>query len=466
MVTMDDLKEYRQWVVGRDEMVPIAGGRRATYVNFDNAATTPPLTPVIRTMLRFLPWYSSVHRGHGYKSRLATLAYERAHREILEFFGADPNIQIAILGKNATEALNKASYRINIPEGHYVLSTRMEHHSNDLPWRFRGPVQYADITPEGTLDLNSVETYLRTGKVRLVTVCGASNVTGIINPIQIIAKLAHEHGALFLVDAAQLAPHAPLQIGNPTDDGPDFIAISGHKLYAPFGAGALIGPRQIFNEGYPEYIGGGTVISVTPDDLILADLPDRDEAGTPNLIGAVTLGSALKHLSQMGMDRLYHYEEDLAGYAYEQLRQVPGCRLYGPSPQQISRVGVISFNIDGLPHGLVAAALSHEAGIGVRHGCFCARPYVHHLLGLDNPSIAAVREDVIQRRFEKLPGMVRISFGFYNTLSEVDIFISALKYLVASQKEILSSYAIDPLTREYCPRGIKKEACPSGPLPY
>lgn len=462
------LDNFRRWVFGLHEQVPIAGGQRATYINFDNAATTPPLTPVIETMLRFLPWYSSVHRGHGYKSRLATLAYEQAHRDILDFFGANTEEYVAILGKNATEALNKASFRLVIPDGHYVLSTGMEHHSNDLPWRIRGPVRYAELTSQGILDLDSVENHLRSGKVFLFTVCGASNVTGLINPIETLARMAHKQGALLLVDAAQLAPHAPLKMRNSANglDGPDLIAISGHKLYAPFGAGALIGPRSLFSTGFPEYIGGGTVLSVTPDDLTLADPPDRDEAGTPNLLGAVTLGSALKHLSAIGMERLFAYEESLVQYAYDQLLKIPNCQVYGPSPYQLPRVGVLSFNLEGIPHGLLAAALSHEAGIGVRHGCFCARPYVHHLLGLTAAEIALIRNDVTTRRFERLPGMVRISFGLYNTLHEVDLFISALQYLSKNADRLQRDYEIDPVTHEYCPKAQKKGAHPCGPLPY
>jgi cysteine desulfurase/selenocysteine lyase len=450
---IDTDRAKRQFVIGIDKKVPIRDGKEVIYVNFDNAASTPPISPVVKDVLEFLPYYASVHRGHGYKSQVSTEIYDQAHQWIGEFFKYDPAHHLVIFGKNATEAINKAAYRVPFPPGKAVLTTRMEHHSNDLPWRLKAKVRFVETTPEGQLDLEHVERELKTGMIGLLTVSGASNVTGIINPLSYLADLAHDHGALFMVDAAQLAPHAPLQMGCRANgwSGPDLIAISGHKMYAPFGSGALIGPKELFHCGVPEYLGGGTVVSVSGNDLILAEPPSRDEAGSPNVIGAHALAKAVEWLDKYDMIELHRQETTLTGYAYELLRRVPGCHVYGPSPTEVPRVSVISFNLEDIPHGLVAAALSHEAGIGVRHGCFCARTYVHRLLGLGEQDLQHLNRLARNGLWERLPGMVRISFGFYNSKEEVDYFISALQQIAKEPARLFKEYQIDPRTRQYKP---------------
>lgn len=434
--------QLRALIVGVDQTVPLRNGQQIPYVNLDNAASTPPMVPVVEAVTRFLPWYASVHRGHGYKSKVSTEVFEESRRGIGLFFGCDPRIHSVILGKNATEALNKAAYRLPVPSGRSVLVSGMEHHSNDLPWRFQAPVRFCHLTADGRLDLDSIRRELRSGKISLVAVCGASNVTGVINPLRDLATLAHCHGASLLVDAAQIAPHYPVTLGSPANDwnGPDLIAISGHKLYAPFGTGALLGPKDAFRQGVPELTGGGTVVSVSSKEIVFAEPPDREEAGTPNIIGALALAKSLECLSSLGMERLFEAEEHLTQYAYESLRHIPGCHVYGPPPDQVRRVGVISFNLEDLPHGLVAAVLSHEYGIGVRHGCFCARPYVHHLLGLTQRDFEKIRESIRECRWDRLPGMVRISFGFYNTQAEVDYLLNAVRSIVNDISRCLREY--------------------------
>jgi cysteine desulfurase/selenocysteine lyase len=448
-----DPVQLRKYVVGVDQLVPLRDGRQIPYVNLDNAASTPPILPVVESIWRFLPWYASVHRGHGYKSQVSTEVFDTAHQIIGRFFGFDPERHSVILGKNATEALNKAAYRIQVPHGKYVLVSGMEHHSNDLPWRFRANVRFCGLTPEGVLDLDSIDKELRSGKIAVLAICGASNVTGIINPIEKLAEMAHAHGVLFVVDAAQLAPHHAIYLSGPDNDwiAPDLIAVSGHKLYAPFGTGALIGPRDIFRSGIPELIGGGTVISVSQQNVVFAEPPDREEAGTPNVVGALALATALDWLKNTGMDRLFEAERSLTAYAYWGLKHIPGCTVYGPSPEEAKRVGVISFNLDGLPHGLVAAVLSHEYGIGVRHGCFCARPYVHHLLRLQAKDFREIQEHIQSCRWDKLPGMVRISFGFYNTREEVDYFLDAIRDIRSLSNRYLQEYRPTPPVGDFRP---------------
>lgn len=450
-----DIKRHdqiRAGIIGLDTKIPLSDGTKRPYINLDNAATTPPLRAVVQAVQSFLPWYSSVHRGFGYKSQLSTAVYAEARRIILDFFGAPAEKYTALFVKNASEGLNKLAQRLPVAEAE-VLTTWMEHHSNDLPWRLRKQARFIQLTNDGCLDLADLERKLRKARhrIKLVTVCGASNVTGIINPIQTIAELARYYGAQLVVDAAQLAPHYPVQI----QSGPapiDFLAFSGHKMYAPFGSGVLLGPLAAFRDGPPDQVGGGTVIAVSREEVVFAPPPEREEVGTPNLLGALALAASLRWLSRNDFPQLVAYEAELTKYAYHQLKTVPGLTLYGPPPERYPRVGVISFNLEGIPHGLVAAYLSFEAGIGVRHGCFCARPYVHHLLGLSAAEIISAENLAKTGKKCLLPGMVRISFGFYNTKAEVDQLVDALKSLRLEEEKIKNRYRIDPATGEYLPR--------------
>ncbi len=417
----------RERIVGLDQLLPLLDGRLASYINLDNAASTPPLRDVTEAVARFLPYYSSVHRGSGFKSRVSTVAYDEAHDIVARFVGADTKTNTVIFGKNTTEAINKLAFRYPLMPGSVVLSTEMEHHSNDLPWR-RATVVRAQVTPDGRLDEDDVDRLLATygERIALLTVSGASNVTGFVQPIHRLARKAHGVGAKILVDAAQLAPHRRIDMKR--DDDPehiDFVALSAHKMYAPFGTGALVGRRDIFLRGAPEYQGGGTVEIVTPDEVHWAGLPDRDEAGSPNVIGAVAMAVAAQTLMDAGMEHLERHEAALTQHALEGLRSLPGVAIYGESDpvRGADRVGVIPFNVGSTHHALVAAILGSEAGIGVRSGCFCAQSYVARLLGLTQGEQNAWRGEHLAGDRSRRPGMVRASLGAYNTIEEIDALI-------------------------------------------
>jgi selenocysteine lyase/cysteine desulfurase len=447
-VSLFDRNPWREQIVGLRERFPLLDGRLAPYVNLDNAASTPPLKEVLDAVQRFLPYYSSVHRGRGFKSRVSTAAYDEAHEAIARFVGADTTRSTVIFGKNTTEAINKLAFRYPLPPGSVVLSTAMEHHSNDLPWRARALVLRAGVTREGRLDEGHFDQLLaRFGeRVRLVAVSGASNVTGFLQPVHRLARKAHAVGARILVDAAQLAPHRPIDV-KPDDDPEhlDYVALSAHKMYAPFGTGALVGRRDTFLEGAPEYPGGGTVEVVTPTEVQWAGLPDREEAGSPNVVGAVAMAAAARTLMAEGMENVARHEAALTAYALERLRSVPGITLYGESdPERIGdRVGVISFNLRSAHHALVAAILGYEAGIGVRSGCFCAQSYVAGLLGLE-------ASDRFRRRSNR-PGMVRVSFGIYNTAEDVDAVVIMLRRIAENDYD--GEYYLLPETGELVPAG-------------
>lgn len=446
--------DLRERIVGIDQQVPLLDGRLVTYVNLDNAASTPALRDVVDTVTRFMPYYASVHRGTGFKSRLSTVAYDQAHTIIGKFVGANLDTNTVIFGKNTTEAINKLAYRLPLSPNAVVLTTQLEHHSNDLPWRSRAHVVHVRATPEGRLDEDDFDHQLdRYGeRVALVTVTGASNVSGFLQPIHRLARKAHAVGAQILVDAAQLAPHRRVDM-RPDDDPEhlDFVALSAHKMYAPYGTGALIGPKEVFLQGPPEYTGGGTVDVVTLEEVAWAGMPDRDEAGSPNVVGAVAMAAAAQTLMDVGMDQVAAHEEQLIRYTLERLQTVPGIRIYGETdPTRANeKVGVIPFNIEGVSHFLLASILGYEGGIGVRSGCFCAHPYVVHLLNLDEEEAGAWREQMLRGDKSNMPGMVRVSFGCYNNTDDVDRLMEMLH--VVARREWKGSYELDLPTGEYSP---------------
>jgi selenocysteine lyase/cysteine desulfurase len=304
------------------------------------------------------------------------------------------------------------------------------------------------LSEDGHIDLDAIEHELKAaaGKIGLVAVCGASNVTGFVSPIHEVAELAHRHGALVSIDAAQLAPHHRIDIRPASDPGHlDFVSFSGHKMYAPYGAGVLVAPRAFF-AGAPEVMGGGAISIVTWDDTVWADLPDREEAGSPNVIGAVALGVAIDTLLELGFEEMLRHEVELGATLLTRLSGIPGVGVLGSvdaRPAVHARLGLASFVVEGLHHGLVAAALSHEWGIAVRNGCFCANPYVFHLLHMDKKAVDAVEGEVTAGHRKALPGAVRASLAPYNTSAEVDRFVEAVTHIARGKLKATYEQATD-----------------------
>ncbi len=430
---------FRHLIVGVEEKVPLKDGKTVTGINFDNAASTPPFTSVIKKVVEFAPWYSSIHRGTGYKSQISSDLYEKGREVVADFVKADLREKTVIFVKNTTDAINKLSYRLldEYKKG-VILSTEMEHHSNDLPWR-KYKIDYVQVDYQGKLILEDLEQKLKKyrGKVKLVAVTGASNVTGFLNPIYTIASIAHKYGARILVDGAQLVPHTPVKMHNGNDSEElDFLAFSAHKMYAPFGTGVLIGPKEVFQKGSPEYVGGGTVAMVTRDIIIWDEPPFREEAGSPNVIGVVALQEAIKTLQSIGMENIDKHERSLTEYALRKLRKIPDIQLYGNHRDSSDRVGIIPFNIRGMTHEAVAKILAFEGGIAVRNGCFCAQPYVQKLLKVNKKDI----EKHLQNPKAPHPGLVRLSFGLYNDYQEVDKLIQLLTKIVENKAEYIRKY--------------------------
>jgi cysteine desulfurase/selenocysteine lyase len=450
-------QNYRSIFVGLDTLVPILDGKKVPYISLDNAASTPALLHVQKTVNDFLQYYSSVHRGTGFKSQLSTHAYEAARKQMLKFVNADPETHICIFGKNTTEAINKLARRFPyMPGKDVVLVSEMEHHSDDLPWRASATVVHVGLLPDGRLDEADFDQKLQEcrGHVALVAVTGASNVTGYINPVHRLARKTHAAGAQILVDCAQLAPHRPIDIGQLDDpEHLDYVSISAHKMYAPLGTGALIGRRDTFEQGEPDMRGGGEVEIVTLDHVVWSEPPEKDEAGSPNTVGAVAMAAAASQLSSIGMDVIAAHEAELTAHALEQFKTIPGLHIYGDAEpaQAPERVGVIPINLEGKSHYLVAAILGHEYGVGVRNGCFCAHPYLLFLMGVNESQAQHVRADILRGDRREVPGMIRISFGLYNTIEDVDRVTAALRAVASDAYK--GKYHQNIANGEFIPEG-------------
>ncbi|HVM64036.1 MAG TPA: aminotransferase class V-fold PLP-dependent enzyme [Acidimicrobiales bacterium] len=433
-------------LVGDGLGVPCIDGRERPYLNFDAAASTSALPAVAQAVDAFLPWYSSVHRGAGYKSRQATGAYEAARAAALGFAGRPVDgPDVAIICRNTTEAINHLAYRLRLAPDDVVVTTVVEHHANLLPWARVCRRRFVECGRDGTFSPAAVSAALDDGVApRLLAVTGASNVSGWAPDLATIIAAAHERAVPVLVDAAQLAAHGPIPAAA------DFVAWSGHKMYAPFGGGVLVGPRATFCEGDPFLAGGGAVDLVDLDEVAWTDPPEREEAGSPNVVGAVALHAAITELGAIGWGPIAAHDAELAHLLRRGLAAIDGVHVLGPGPGEAT-LPLAAFTVDGSHHALVAARLSAEYGIGVRHGCFCAHPYLMRLLGLTPAEIAAYRHAVRVGDKRHVPGAVRASAGINTSRGDIDRLLSAVAEVAHGAPPV--AYHQDPATGDYWPEG-------------
>ncbi|MFJ4683270.1 aminotransferase class V-fold PLP-dependent enzyme [Streptomyces sp. NPDC088789] len=418
-------------VLGRDVTVPLVTGGEVTYAALDYAASAPALQRVWDDVAAYAPYYGSVHRGAGYLSQLSTDLFENARATVAGFLGCREDDQV-VFTRSTTDSLNLLAAAL--PADCQVFVFETEHHASLLPWK-DARVTYLDAprTPR-----QAVETLERALADRdpygpaLVCVTGASNVTGELWPIKELAAAAHAHGARIVLDAAQLAPHHPVSV---TDLDVDWVALSGHKLYAPFGSGVLAGRADWLRAADPYLAGGGASRKVTRRadggvDVEWHDSAARHEAGSPNVIGVHALASACKALTEAGFDSLVAREERLIDTVRAGLADIPEVRILSLFGDDAPRVGVISFVVDGWNSSHFAAALSAEYGIGVRDGLFCAHPLVRTLLGSD-PQTQGECGAPEAAPGEKSLNAIRVSFGAGTPDEHVERFVRAVRELVA-----------------------------------
>ncbi|MGI9535169.1 MAG: aminotransferase class V-fold PLP-dependent enzyme [Thermodesulfobacteriota bacterium] len=377
-----------------------------TPVYFDSAATSLKPKTVIDALNNYYQNLSSnIHRSANTLSHESSLLYDNAHEKIAAFIGAE-NWRDIVFTRNATESINLVAYSWglqNLKENDEILISVMEHHSNIVPWQMLEKVKgvkikYLDVNEDGTLKLEELPKLL-TDRTKLVGIIHASNVLGTVNPVKEIVKEAKKVGALVLVDAAQSVPHIKIDI---TDIGCDFLVGSGHKMVGPTGIGFLYGREELLDNMQPFLYGGDMIETVTLEKSTWNELPWKFEAGTPNIAGGIGLGAAVDYLNEIGLENISKYEKELLTYALDKLTEYPWIKVYGP--EELERIGVISFNVDGVhPHD-VSWILDNE-GIEVRSGNHCAQPLMRRL-GIENA--------------------VRVSFYVYNTKEEIDKLIDTL----------------------------------------
>lgn len=388
--------------------VPVLGAGQRELVYLDHAASTHAPASVLEAYTQFLAHeYANVHRGTHLLSRKATERFEEAYYVVADFLGAELKNGAVCFTQNTTHAIDLAAHVMADRPGK-VITTELEHHSNELPHRKRGPVLRARMTDGGELDLDHLESLLRSNEVKLVCVTAGSNVTGVMPPIHRIARLAHDAGALILVDAAQALSRMPIDV-KPFEDPEhlDFVAGAGHKAYAPFGAGFLYGPRDLMVEAEPYLPGGGTAAQVTARSVSFLDSPERHMGGTPNIAGVVGMSKALLFLESIGRTEIRRHELALTKKAIDGLMALGGVTIYGPKDPE-KRLAVVSFNVEGVDHLMTAAVLSEEGALAVRNGRFCAHVYVDRLLKTHHPNS------------EVPTGAVRASFGLYSDEGDVE----------------------------------------------
>ncbi|HEY7633073.1 MAG TPA: SufS family cysteine desulfurase [Thermoleophilaceae bacterium] len=381
-------------------------GQRVTYV--DSAATSQKPTQVLDAMDRFLrESNASVHRGLYDLGREATDMFEGARERIARFVGGDA--ETTIFTHNATEAINLVAYawaRDHLGPGDEVLITRMEHHSNIVPWQLAcqdtgAKLRYLDISDDGLISLDELDSVLAEGRVKLVGVVHVSNVLGTINPVAEVVARAHAAGAVVVVDGTQAVPQMPVDVG---EIGADFYAWTGHKALGPTGVGVLHGRRELLSAMRP-FVSGGHMISRVDDEMSTwSELPHKFEAGTSAIAEAIGLGAAVDYLSGLGMDAVRAHEESLTAYALERLPEVPGLTVFGP-PDASQRGGVVSFAMEGIhPHDIAEVCDRHA--VCIRAGHHCTQPLMRRL------GVGATG---------------RASFHVYNHPDDVDRLVDALQ---------------------------------------
>ncbi|WP_254545423.1 aminotransferase class V-fold PLP-dependent enzyme [Halomarina pelagica] len=393
--------------VGGDVTVPGEGpGDDTPLVYLDNAATSQTPEQVVEVIADYYRSYNAnVHRGIHSLSQEASVAYEEAHDRVAEFVGADGREEV-VFTKNTTEAMNTVAYAWGLAElgpGDEVILTEMEHHASLVTWQQIGKktgadVRYVRVDEEGRLDMDHARE-LVTDDTRMVSAVHVSNTLGTVNPIEELADLAHDHGALIFVDGAQSVPNRPVDVKRLDAD---FFAFSGHKMCGPTGVGVLYGKRHLLEEMQPYLYGGEMIRKVTYEDATWEDLPWKFEAGTPVICQGIALAAACDYLDDIGLERIQAHEEGLAEYAYDRLTEYDDVEIYGPPGDD--RGGLVAFNLDGV-HAHDLSSILNDYGVAIRAGDHCTQP-LHDTLG-----VAA---------------SARASFYLYNTREEVDTLVEAV----------------------------------------
>ena len=419
------METIRDNIVGLDTPVELRDGTMKPMINFDNAATTPAFKIVEAAIAEELRMYGSIGRGFSQKSNHSTDVYNNVRDKVLQFLGADPEFYTCFYTNSTTDGLNKLASALIEDENDVVLTTRIEHHANDLSWRERCKVIYAEVDEKGRVMYDDLERLLKENSVKILSISAASNVTGYVNDIHKAAKLAHKYGAKIVVDGAQIVAHRKVNMVGDLDDPDDdidFIAFSAHKMYSPYGGGAVVGITSELNKHMPTFYGGGTIKVVGDDWVVYKNAPAAYEAGSPNYPGVVGLGKAIDVLSTVGMDNIEAHEKVLNRKIIDGLSKLENVIIYGDTENIDDKVGVVTFNFSDINTYFISESLSELGGVATRRGAFCAHPYVWRLMNISDETVHGFENCTDANT----AGMVRVSFGIYNNETDVDNFLALM----------------------------------------
>lgn len=446
--------------LGRSPEQICADGVERKRVYFDSAATALPFKAVQEAATAFLNVYGSTHSSGHLAGKLAFELENWSREQILSYLDAPVDeYDVTFIGWGATAALNRLAAGLNSmlkPKASSVLISMMEHHSNDLPHRhFSESYLHIPILSRSSwnLDLEALESMLKQskGRVGYVALTASSNVTGLVNPIRKAAKICHQYNALILVDGAQSYAHMPISLKGGDGDDIDLFVFSGHKSHAMSSPGVIVAKKSILEKMPPFMFGGGMVDEVTQEDFSLSNTVfKREAAGTSNALGIYGIGVATRLLSEIGIHRISAHEVALRKHAISALSKVPNIRLYAERSDADS-LGVVPFNIAGVPHALLGQILNDYFAIAVRTGCFCAHPYVRELLVKDFIELDYSEEDI-----DQFQGMVRISFGLYNTFDDINYLIDSLIRIESEFEHFSAQYDYDPASKSFCRKDSKQ----------
>ena len=428
-------------VIGLNEKVQLEDGTWRAQTHFNNAATTLEFQHVNDVIQEKKKMYGAVERSESQKSKYTTAIYNNTRDKVIEFLNADPETHTVFYTNTTTDGLNKLASALITSKKDVVLCTRIEHHANDLSWRERCKVKYAEVDKKGRVRYDELKRLLKKynkkkkKKIKVVTITAASNVTGYVTDVHKVAKLAHKYGAKIVVDGAQIVAHRKFSmVGNLKDpnDDIDFFAFSAHKMYSPEGGGAVVGLTKVLNKHKPMFYGGGTIKVVGDNWVYWKKAPEVYEAGSPDYLAVVGMGAAMDCLYTIGFDKIQAHEQVLLKKLIAGLKKLPKVIIYGDTENIADKTGVVTFNFYDINTEILAQRLAQYAGIDTRRGAFCAHPYVWRLMGVSDEEAKGFKNC----SDEKTAGMVRISFATYTTEADIDYFFEQMPEVMKQARKI------------------------------
>lgn len=418
-----------------------------SVIRLNNAATTPPFEETVLEVTRFLETYGAMHRGAGPYANITYQKVTRAIQTIRNFLQLDEH-QSLLFTHNTSSAINIFARMLGLSKGDIVITSSIEHTSNNLPWRFNTDATVVEVRTfnDGSLDIAHLEKLARQyhGRFKLLAITGASNLTGYIPPLKALSEITHLNGAQIFVDAAQLAPHRPIHM---RDDHIDALAFSAHKVYAPFGIGVLALPKTLLDHA-PVDPGGGSIDMLSTYQLLWSPQEERHQSGTWNVTGIIALAKSCEILMQ-NFTAIQEHEKNLVQYAAQKLASVEGLTL-SIDPQKYlteDRIGTFPFNLKRFHHALLSAILEHEYSIETRAGTICNHRLVRRWLGISDSEQEVIEEKIRQGDRLASYGIVRASLGCHNTKDDIDNLINALKNIIKNGPRL--RYIPDPTSETF-----------------